>query len=117
MNLLLLLIATAGLCPIPTDRWAWLPLVALSALSVELQLVTLTHAGSLSSLVWLNLVFTAILLIVPNPRSRILSWMRNVGSAVRSSTNAAPRWAGSPARHPRWGALRSSQLPQALSGP
>jgi hypothetical protein len=42
------------------------PLVALSALSVDLQLVTLTYVGSLSSLVWLNLVFTATLLIVPN---------------------------------------------------
>jgi hypothetical protein len=69
------------------------PLVALSALSVDLQLVTLTYVGSLSSLVWLNLVFTATLLIVRITRSRILSWMRNIGSAVRASITAAPRWA------------------------
>jgi hypothetical protein len=79
--------------PHPDRPLGLAPLVALSALSVDLQLVTLTYVGSLSSLVWLNLVFTATLLIVRITRSRILSWMRNIGSAVRASITAAPRWA------------------------
>jgi hypothetical protein len=75
MNLLLLLLAAAAVLPIGPAARPWVPVVALSILSLQMQLITVTRTGALTSLTWVNAGLVTLLLLSPVSRGRMRAWI------------------------------------------
>lgn len=74
MNLLLLLMAAAAVLPIGRTHRLWVPVVALSVFSLQMQAITVIQIGRLTTLGWVNAGLVALLLLFPASRRRMLSW-------------------------------------------